>query len=207
MNFKLFIISVLIIAAAGCAGGKPSTITEYYMLDYGPPVLEDVTPFDENLRIERFSVAQIFNSNTIVFRTGEFSLAAYPYNRWRANPGDMITDYLVRDFRHGGLFRAVFSYRYPEKTRFILEGSVVEFLEIRQEGSRKASLGINITLLDMNQKEIPPKVVFQKNYSHSAICKEEGSRGLAQGLSKSMEELSRQISNDVYHAINKARSR
>ena len=207
MNYRLFIIAVLIIAAAGCAGGKPSTITEYYMLDYGPPVHDDVKPFDENLRIERFSVAQLYNSNTIVFRTGAFSLTAYPYNRWRANPGDMVTDYLVRDFRHGGLFRAVFSYRDPEKTRFILEGSVVEFLEIRQEGSRNASLGINITLLDMNQKEIPQKVVFQKNYSHSAICKEEGSRGLAQGLSKSMEELSRQISNDVYHAINKARSR
>lgn len=207
MNCKLLIISVLIIGAAGCAGGKPSTITEYYMLNYGPPVLEKVMPLDESLRIERFSVAQVFNSNTIVFRTGEFGLAAYPYDRWRANPGDMITDYLVRDFRYGGLFRAVFSYRYQEKTRFSLEGSVVEFLEIRQEGSRKASLGINITLLDMNQKEIPQKVVFQKNYSHSAICKEEGSKGLAQGLSNSMEELSRQISNDVYHAVNNMQRR
>ncbi|MEN6320014.1 MAG: ABC-type transport auxiliary lipoprotein family protein [Syntrophaceae bacterium] len=201
MREKFVFISVLIFLAAGCTSGKILRTMEYYMLDYASPGSKEGARLEEVLKVERFSVAQIFNSNAMLYKTDSLAIKTYPHNLWRANPGDLVTDFLIRDLRHSGLFRAVFSYRDPETTRFILEGNVVEFLEVRYKDNRKALLTICITLLDMNQKEIPKKIIFQKNYSYTAQCKEKGPEGLARGLSESMEHLSGQITSDVYRTI------
>jgi len=206
MRGKWLFISVLIILAAGCASGKPANTIDYFMLDYPPPGIQEAARLDEVIKIERFSVAHLFNSNAIVFRTGSYGLRTFHHERWKTNPGNMVTDYLIRDCRHAGLFRAVFSYRDPEASRFILEGGVVEFLEVEQQDGRKALLSITVTLLDLKQTEIPKKVIFQKSYSHAAKCSEKGPGGLARGLSESMERLSGQIISDVYHAVKSLKS-
>lgn len=201
MKINRLLVTVLMFLAAGCAGERPPQTTEYYMLDYAPPILGNMTGLDYIFTVERFSAAQLFNSNAIVYKTGSFSLNSFPHDRWRAIPGDLVTDSLVRDFRSAGLFRAIFSYRDPETPQFSLEGSVMEFLEVQEQGTRKALLTLHVTLLDMSKKEIPQKVVFQKHYSHAATCEEKGPSGLARGLSESMARLSGQIISDVYYAV------
>jgi ABC-type uncharacterized transport system auxiliary subunit len=141
----------------------------------------------------------------MIFRAGSFGLDKFPYDRWGTNPGDMVADYLIRDFRRVGLFRGIFSYRDTDVVRFLLEGSITEFLIVEQKDGRKALLTIYVTLLDMNQTVCTKKVVFQKSYSHAAPCKENSAEGLAMGLSESLERLSAQIISDVYQAV-KSRS-
>ena len=201
MKGKCLFISVLILLVAGCTSGKIGRTMEYYVLDYMSPGFKTGTRLEEVLKVERFSVAQIFNSNAMLYKTDSLAINTYPHNLWRANPGDLVTDFLIRDLRHTGLFRAIFSYRDPETTRFVLEGNVVEFLGVRHKGNRKALLTICVTLMDMNQKEILKKIIFQKNYSYAAQYEGRGPEGLARGLSESMERLSGQITSDVYHTI------
>jgi len=201
MRGKYLFIAILIFLLAGCVGGRIVSMTEYYMLDYASPDIKESTPLNNFLKVERFSVGQIFNSNAMLYRTGSFNLTSFPNDRWRVNPGDLVTDSLIRDIRHSGIFRGVFSYRDTEGSRFVLEGNVTEFLEVEEKGSAKGLLTVYITLLDLNQTEITRKVVFQKRYSQAAECEEKGPRGMAQGLSKSMEQLSGQIISDVYRAV------
>jgi ABC-type uncharacterized transport system auxiliary subunit len=201
MRGRNLFIPVLILLVAGCVGGQIASTTDYYMLDYAPPDIKGSTPLNVFLRVERFSVAQVFNSNAMLYRTGSFSLTPFPNDRWRVNPGDLVTDNLIRDIRHAGIYRGVFSYRDTEVTRFVLEGNVTEFLEVEEKGSPRALLTIYVTLLDLSQEKITRKVVFQKRYSQAAQCDERGPAGMAQGLSKSMEQLSGQITIDVYHAV------
>ncbi len=201
MKGKGLLIALLLLLTAGCGGGRTAVTREYYMLDYAPPALGEMPCLEEILKVERFSVVQLFNSNALVRGTDSVTLSTFPDGRWKANPADLVTDSLVRDFRRAGLFRAVFSYRDPETCRFVLEGSVTEFLEVREEGSRKALLGLDVTLLDLNRPEISRRVVFQKSYSHGAPGGEEGPRGLASGLSRSLAQLSGQIIKDVYQAV------
>ena len=201
MRGKNLFITMLIFLLAGCVGGRIASTTEYYMLDYASPVINASTPLNMFLRVERFSVAQVFNSNAMLYRTRSFTLTPFPDDRWRVNPGDLVTDNLIRDIRHAGIFRGVFSYRDTEVTRFVLEGNVTEFLGVEENGVPKALLTVYITLLDLNQKDITSKMVFQKRYSRAAECGEKGPGGMAHGLSKSMEQLSGQIINDVYHAV------
>lgn len=201
MMVKRLLIALLILLLAGCAGGQPAKKTAYYMLNYTPPVFRSEKSLDDLLKLERFSVAQSFNNSAMAYRTGPFSLNSFPSDRWKANPGDLITDNLLRDFRRTGIFRAIFSYQDLEKTRFILQGSVLDFLGLQQNGDVQALLSLSVTLLDLEQKGISPQVVFQKNYSHASKCTEKGPEALAQGLSRSMEQLSEQIIADVYQAL------
>ena len=205
MRSKGLFIPVLILFMAGCMGGQSPSRTQYYMLDYASPGIKDTVRLDESLKVERFSVAQLFNSNSMIFRAGSFGLDKFPYDRWGTNPGNMVADYLLRDFRQAALFQGIFSYQDTDAVRFLLEGSITEFLAVEQKDGRKALLTIYVTLLDLNQTDNTKKVVFQKSYSHASPCKENSAEGLALGLSESMERLSRQIIGDVYNAV-KSRS-
>lgn len=205
MKRKDLFIPALILLMAGCVGGQPPVKTQYYMLDYNPPGIKETFRLDESLKVERFSVAQFYNSNSMMFSTGSIGLDKFPHDRWGTNPGYMVADYLVRDFRQTGLFRGIFSYQDTDVVRFLLEGSITEFLAVEQKDGRKAMLTIYVMLLDLNQRDSAKQVVFQKSYTHAAACKENSAEGLATGLSESMERLSGQIISDVYQAV-KSRS-
>ena len=200
MRRKGLFISAMLLFMAGCIGGQPPIRTQYFMLDYKPPTLKDTVRLDESLKVERFSVDQLFSSNSMISRNGPFGLNRFPNDRWAANPGNMVADYLTRDFRKTLLFRGIFSYRDTEVVRFILEGNITEFAIDQQDGC-KALLTIYVTLLDLNQTDSTKKIVFQKSYSHAAPCKENTAEGLALGLSESMKSLSEQIIGDVYNAV------
>ncbi len=201
MKQKGLLIFALLLLIVSCATGRTAKTAEYYLLDYPPPVSDETTRLDHILKVEKFSIVQLFNSNTMARRKESFALDLFPSVRWKANPAALVTDSLVRDFRYSGSFRAVFSYGDTEMTRFNLEGSVAEFAEIEDKEGPKTSLILNISLLDRDRREGPSRIIFQKNYSHAAICTEKGPRGLARGLSESMERLSRQIISDVYRAV------
>lgn len=205
MRSKGLFIPVLILVMAGCMSAQPPVRTQYYMLDYTSPAIKDTVRLDASLKVERFSVAQFYNNESMMFKTGSIGLDKFPYDRWGANPGYMVADYLIRDFRQTNLFRGIFSYQDTDVVRLVLEGSVTEFLAVEQKDGRKALLTVYVTLLDLNQTDSTKQVVFQKSYSHAAPCKENSAEGLAAGLSESMERLSGQIISDVYQAV-KSRS-
>jgi len=195
----IFLIPIYIF---GCGlGGKPAYPIKQYIFEYSSPLIEGIGQTNELIKVERFSVAQEFNTLSMVYREGAFQRGVDPYHRWRVNPGDMVTDYLMRDLRRAGLFRAVFSYQDNEDTRFLIEGRVDEFLEIGGKEGRKASLAVNVTLLDLTKKETIEKVIFQRDYRYLEPLEIEIPEGLARGMSKGMEKFSKDLIKDLFKAI------
>jgi ABC-type uncharacterized transport system auxiliary subunit len=186
---------------AGC--GKPPNLVQKYILDYPSPAVARAPKVGEVIKVELFAVAQVFNSPAMVYQPGPFKSDAYAYHRWRVNPGNLVTDYLVRDLRNSRLFKAVLPYGSSGKSRFLLEGGVEEFQETDEPGGWHATLALNITLLDLSRQELPERVVFQKNYRTVELLTEKTPQGLAQGMSRAMERLSAQIIGDVYQAAAK----
>jgi ABC-type uncharacterized transport system auxiliary subunit len=176
---------------------------EFYTLDYAPPVAARGR-LDQVIRFDRFSVVQSYNSPAMVYRPEAYRLAVYQYHRWRTGPGEMVTDYLVRDFRSSGLFQAVFSYRQPEDARFEVDGAVEEFLESREEDGWKAILGLAVTLLDRSKPEITSRVMFQKRYRAIEPISDQSPGGFARGMSAAMARLSAEIMGDVADATGRA---
>jgi ABC-type uncharacterized transport system auxiliary subunit len=197
-----FFIFLSLMLTSGCSlGGKPAYLIKQYIFEYPPPVVEGVVQEKELIKVERFSAAQDFNTLSMVYRDGPFQRGVDPYHRWRVNPGDMVTDYLMRDLRKARLFQAVFSYNDGKDTRYLLEGRVDEFLELGEKDGRKAALSLNVTFLDLTKKETIEKVVFQRDYRYIEPIETPTPEGLAQGMSKAMEKFSKQLIKDLYNAI------
>ena len=198
----LIIIMLSVSIFHGCAGGKkPSHLIEKYTIEYPSPSFEDLAALDETLQVERFMVAHAFNTDAMVYRPEEFKLDSYSYHRWRVNPGDMITDFLLRDLRAASLFKAVHSYRDTRNARFVVEGGVVDFLEVENNGQRSASLSLSITLLDNDKREITQKIVFQRDYTFSEQIEEKSPKGYVKAMSKAVENTFSAIIPDIYDAV------
>ncbi|MFZ5453670.1 MAG: ABC-type transport auxiliary lipoprotein family protein [Thermodesulfobacteriota bacterium] len=188
----------LLFFLAGC--GKPPTLMHKYILEYPSPVAAGAPKVGEVLKVELFAVSQVYNSPAMIYQPHPYKSDSYNYNRWRVNPGYLVTDYLIRDLRDSRVFKAVLPYGSTGKSRLLLEGGVEEFLEIDAPGVWQAALAVNITLLDLNRQELPERVVFQKNYRVLEPMPEKTPKGLAQGMSRAMEKLSAQIIKDVSQA-------
>jgi cholesterol transport system auxiliary component len=203
---KKYFVLFLLPLALGCSlGGRPAYSVKHYSLEYPSPRMEGIQRFNELIKVERFSVSPAFNSTAMIYRENPFGRDAYHYERWRVNPGDMVTDLIVRDLRNSGLFRAIFSYHDVEETRLLLEGQVEEFLELEEKDSWKAMLGVTITFLDLMKKEPAEKVVFQRSYRFVELFAEKTPEGLAGGMSKAMERFSKQLIRDLEQAMKDGR--
>jgi ABC-type uncharacterized transport system auxiliary subunit len=187
---------------AGCSfGAKPSYKVNQYTLEYPSPFSKEFTPTNEFVKVEEFSVVQTFNTSAMVYKEGPNLRNVDPYNRWRTKPGEMAAEYLVRDLRNCGLFRGVISYDESMETRYLLEGNVDEFLEIDEKDGRRAVLGLNVTFLDLKKRETAEKLIFQRDYKAVEPCIERTPAALAQGMSRAMEKISKQIILDLQDAV------
>jgi ABC-type uncharacterized transport system auxiliary subunit len=195
----LALLAALLVAClSGC--GKPPMLVRQYILEYPAPVVRGKGKIPAEVKVELFSVAQTFNTHAMVYQPQPYQSQTYNYSRWRANPGYLVTDYLIRDLRESGLFKAVFGPDSSGEHRFKLEGGVAEFQEVDATGGWQASLALTVTLLDTTQEELPQRVVFQKNYRVLEPMPEKTPQGLAQGMSRAMEQLSASIIHDTYEA-------
>lgn len=205
MKKRIGIILLLIGLLSGCLGGTgKAPFMRQYVLEYPPPKGGERTAIEAMVRVERFSADRMFVGQAMLFREGPFLREAYPAQRWRVSPGDMVTEFLRRDLREAGLFRAVLSERDVEEVRFSLTGGVEEFIESGEPKNRKALLTATITLLDLSRKETASLVVFQKTYRLEAAIKGEGAAGLAAAMSLAMSDLSRQVVADIAAALIRA---
>jgi len=194
-----FLFMVLI---SGCSlGAKPSYLVNQYTLEYPSPFQKELASINELVKVEQFSVAQTFNTSAMIYREGPNLRNVDPYNRWRIKPGEMATEYLVRDLRNSGLFRAVISYDHSGETRYLLEGQVDEFLDASEKDGRKAVLSLHVTFLDLKMRETAEKVIFQRDYKVVEPYTEKTPAALAQGMSRAMEKISRQIILDLQNAV------
>ena len=198
-----FFFFFLVIQACSI-GGKPNYEIEYYILDYQAPVFEKQAQLDVTIRVNRFTIASAYNTQNMIFRTDNYSLDFFNYNRWAINPADMVADNLLRDMQARGLFHAVFSRYTVEDADFILEGGIGEFSLHIGKNNKIAVISLEITLKNSNQVEANKRIIFQKKYHHEELLIEQTPRGYCQAMSQALKILSQQIITDVYQAIKKS---
>lgn len=123
------LILVFVITLQGCLTLKqPSHKIDYYTLEYETLPFEQKgkdIPLSSILRLERFSIAPLYNTDRIIFRDRDFKRTSYRYHRWRNNPADLVTFYLGRDMRNSGRFQAVTSYNSSIPYTHKVEGELM----------------------------------------------------------------------------------
>ena len=176
----------------------------HYTLEYESPKLEKARALPCVVMIKRFSVSPDYNMLPIIYRDSAFVRNTYSYHRWRANPGDLVTYYLARDFKGQQAFEAVLSYDSNLRMTHSLEGVVEEFYERDSETSWEAVLALSVTLVKEHEPDVTRQVVFQKQYRLAQQADGKNPESIAQAMSQAMEKASLMIMEDVYAALEAA---
>ena len=84
---------------------------------------------------------------------------------------------------------------------FRLGGIVDEFYELDGDKEWSGVLSLSITLIPEGKAKKAGMEMFQKTYSVTEKCEKKNPASLAEALSRAMEKISRQISEDLYEFI------
>jgi len=204
MSPKIFIGSLAILLVfAGCINmqGAPSKI-DYFTFEYTPerPTRAITTPYI--LKIDGFHVSSVYDDDRFLFRSGAFKRNQFPRYRWRANPGELVADYLARDITQASVFRAVIRAETIPNTTHLLTGTVEEFYQDVQQDSRwQAILTVNALLVDNTTAPGDNGILFQQHYSYHEPFDEKTTQGFVAAMSQAMQKLSQAILKDVYDAL------
>jgi len=177
---------------------QPARKTDYYTLEYAPPEYPSKKVLPQVIRIDRFQVAPSFASNNIVYRDGPNKLDAYTYHHWRANPGDLVTYFLARDFEHAALFEAAYSLKGRLDPTYVLEGVVDGFHEDDGPEKWQAVIILRVTLLKKNEPDISKRIAFQRRYAAAEDCHRKHPQALAEAMSRAMARVSARIITDTH---------
>jgi len=193
------LLVILALSTTGCFSlNKPYQGISYHTLEYPPPTPANHPQLPVMLRVDRFGVAEAYNSGRIVYRDAAYARNSYVYHRWRTNPAPMIRDFLERDLRQSGICRAVLPPDSRLPADYELTGKVEEILEWDEREGRQAVLAIQITLLDAKTTDATRQVVFQATFSTRKQCPDNTPQGLAAAMSSAMTELSGRIVEAVH---------
>lgn len=208
MKTALKISMVCLVAACWCTAclfpRQPANTISHYTLEYDSPPAAGVQPLALTLSVQPFTVAPVYNTRRIVYRDASFKREEYVYHAWRAGPGELVADFLRRDLQQAGLFQAVLPYGSSAGSRYLLEGSVDQFLESETHDLWEAALSLTITLLDGAAGDSSKKILFQKTYSSRTACEHKKPQSFVAAMSRGMAGLSAAISRDVYDALKNA---
>ena len=199
---KCFLLGLIALMLGGCLNSKhPYNKIDYYTLEYDVPSISNLHTLPLVMQVERFQVAPVYNTSKIIYRQRPFTRDAYTYHMWRANPGDLVSYFLARDFQESLAFKAVAAHNTGLLSSHILRGTVDEFYEHDGKDYWEAVLAVSITLMVKNEPDISNRVLFQKSYSARQACSQKNPRALAAAMSEAMANISEKVITDIYNFL------
>ena len=192
----------ILLLIGGCFGQKHSgPKTSYYVLEYASPQFSGMPPLPTVLQVERFQVAPFYRTERMVYREDAFKRNAYPYHKWRVDPGELVAYFLARDIRQSHLFKGVLTPESVSPPTHIIEGSVEQFYEHDATDQWEAILSISIVLVAANEPDTSRRILFQKTYTTRRACSRKNPQALAAAMSHAMSTVSGMIIADIYGAL------
>jgi ABC-type uncharacterized transport system auxiliary subunit len=102
-----------------CMGCGQTFQQEYYMLNYRPSPLEERfrdEPYPFLVRVRKFDIEKIYQTQNIVFRKSPFQLQYYGFRHWAVQPADMLTDLLISHLSTANLVNQIV-HRFDDADR------------------------------------------------------------------------------------------
>ncbi len=189
--------------APGCLTLFPVTpIPRDYRPDYVPPIFQHER-LPVVLRLAPVRVAAIYDREPFAYRRGPYRLGYYYYHRWATAPGQMLTDFFVRDFTYSGLYRAVQQGPAVLLADYQLDLRVDRLEEEVTSGGCNAAMVTQASLQSLRVATGNP-VRLQQIYVESEPVPCNDPEAFVQGVSRILMRLSQKLQEDVYVAIRAA---
>ena len=176
----------------------PAPETDFYTFEYPPPDIPHTITTPYILKIETFQVSPVYDDNRFLYRTEAFKLGALSHHRWRAYPGELLTDHLIRDFTHASFLHAVVTDGSIPAFTHLLTGTVEAFYERIEMNQRLAVLSVSVLLIDETSGAVDGSILFQHRYSFQEAFSEKTPAGFASAMSRAMQNFSKTLMEDVF---------
>jgi cholesterol transport system auxiliary component len=195
------LVSLLLIATGCMPSGRTPPKIDFYTLEYDPPVSPLTVALPVVLDIPRFSIAPDYNTARIVFKDTPFERNEYAYHRWHADPADLVTAFLRRDFTRSGSFLAVNDPGMRLSPTHVLSGSVDAFYEQDHAEGWESVLEVTVTLSQADEPDVSQRILFQRCFQSVQPCPTKSPSGVARAMSLAMKDISQRILAEVTAAL------
>jgi ABC-type uncharacterized transport system auxiliary subunit len=186
-------MSVIIIA--GC--GPKSYEKQHYILDTQRASLAVAGNNTNILEVRRFTIASAFNSNSLIYRVGEFEYESDFYNEFLVSPTAMISEKVRNWLAESGVARRVLDPGSNIDPTHIIEGNVIALYgDIRTKSAPKAIMEIRIFLLE-TKTETESGIVFGKTYTSSVGLESKKPEGLVSAFDRCLVEILTNLEQDL----------
>ncbi|RJO66044.1 MAG: hypothetical protein C4523_14105 [Myxococcales bacterium] len=125
----VIVLATLLYAISCISLTRPYKEIFNYQIAYDPPETKGLPYKNVVVRVAAFSVAPPFDKQKIMYSTGPNLLAVYEYHTWVTNPGDMLSDLLIRDMIVSDFYEAVVDPRSSMVPQYELEGVIEQIYE------------------------------------------------------------------------------
>ena len=202
-SLNSIVLLLCLIPVTGCisGGSTSSRQIETLIFFYQPPDDSGEKQLPFSIAIDRFSGAQILRTGAMIYIPAPYKIDEYLYHRWRMPPGEMVSEFLRRDFRSSGRFQAVFGPGELAPVTHRLAGRVEECQELDHNGIPSAVLSLQATLFEEGGRGKDRRIVFQKIYRRVEPMAKQSPDAMAESLSRAMKVLSGQIEKDIVGLI------
>jgi ABC-type uncharacterized transport system auxiliary subunit len=143
MKTKLIAVCFMtaLITLAGCGGAVK--YPNYYTLNVPPP---PDPPAQEGVRaslaVREFRSPTYLHQGAIVYKTSPEQIGFYNYQRWAADPREIVTNAVAERLRASGNFTQVKLYDGRPDVDYILSGRVDKLEEVDYDGGVKVEVAI-----------------------------------------------------------------
>ncbi len=187
MNKMIFLIFVTIFIG-GCSFKDVSQPIKRYDLQSVNTKKVNYSS-DKVLKVAHFKSPINLQGDKIWYQVKSLRLGAYLYSSWNQNFSSMVEQQLSSSIFKSGLFKSLFTNYSKAKADFVLEGEVVNALQIVGKDNSKVVFEIRLYLINSKNH----KIVGSKEFAYAQKCK----RSDAIGAIKAYNEIVKVFDKEV----------
>jgi ABC-type uncharacterized transport system auxiliary subunit len=194
--------AVLVWLCGGCGAviSRPAP-SALYQLHYFPQPDACHHRFPGDVRIWPLQAAAPYDQESMVVLSDTAQVQFSAQHRWIAQPGQLLANWLLRDFSGDNSFTSVFAAGEPFSTTFDLGGHLFGFGWKRQQHTSQAILDLEMTLVE-NQQGRARSILFRKHYQLvSQPSHDNGPEGFARAMSELLRDFSAELRRDLCTAL------
>lgn len=189
-----------ILSLAALLGGclsRPSLVRESFAFAI-PPASNAPATNGAVLAIRRIFVAPPFDSQSLTYRTGDYSYERDPYAGFLASPDESLAEPLRAYFRNSGSFGVVTEQDSGMTRNVTMDITASQLYGDFRDRARPAAV-LEMRFLAFKAEGTSP--VLQKDYSRNIPLKARTAVALVAGWNKALEQITAEAARDLNQAM------
>jgi uncharacterized lipoprotein YmbA len=197
MNKVLIPLAGLAVGVLSGCLSRPSLIQQSFCFAAPAALTNSAAPNARVLAIRSIRVAAPYDSQSLVYRTGEFSYERDPYAQFLISPAASLRQPLRAFLANSGVFQAVATPDSALPVNTVVEVFVRQLYgDLRNSSHPAAVLDMSFIFFDAPQG-IPGRVLFRKDFARRIPLTSRTATGVIAGWNQALREIASEVDSDL----------